>query len=152
MSGLRRRIGRLMGARQPALQVAALCMDPDTGQVLMITSRGTGRWIIPKGWPMPGRSLAEAALQEAWEEAGVRAAPGREIGTYRYDKMQSGGFAIPVLVHTFLTLVDSLSDEFPEQGRRTRCWVDPAEAATMVAEPDLAALLRTLGDNRAAVN
>ena len=150
MSALRRRIGRLMGARQPALQVAALCVDGDTGKVLMITSRGTGRWIIPKGWPMPGRSLAEAALQEAWEEAGVRANPGRQIGTYNYDKMQSGGFAIPVLVHVFLTRVESLAEDYPERGRRERRWVAPEEAAAMVAEEDLATLLRQLGPGPAA--
>ena len=58
MRQIRRNLGRLMGARQPALQVAALCLDAATGRVLLITSRGTGRWIIPKGWPMPGRPAA----------------------------------------------------------------------------------------------
>lgn len=145
MNRLRQQIGRLLGVRQPALQVAALCLDPPTGRVLMITSRGTRRWILPKGWPMPGRSLSEAALQEAWEEAGVRAASGSAIGTYRYDKVQSGGYAVPILVHVFLCHVDSLADDFPEQGRRDRRWMDPAEAAGLVAEPDLAALLRALG-------
>lgn len=144
MRQIRRNLGRLMGARQPALQVAALCLDAATGRVLLITSRGTGRWIIPKGWPMPGRSLAEAALEEAWEEAGVRARPGTEIGQYHYDKMQDRGFGIPVVVHVFLTVVDALADDFPEQGSRERHWVDPARAATMVAEPELAALLRGL--------
>lgn len=148
MNALRRHIGRLMGARQPAMQVAALCVDPTTRKVLMITSRGTGRWIIPKGWPMAGLSLAEAALQEAWEEAGVIASPGQEIGRYHYEKMQDHGFGIPVEVHVFLTEVESLGDDFPEAGRRERSWVTPAEAATMVAEPELAAILRNLGDRR----
>jgi len=44
----------------------------DKVQVLLITSRGTGRWIVPKGWPMEGKTPAESALQEAWEEAGVQ--------------------------------------------------------------------------------
>ena len=144
MSALRRRIGRLMGARQPALQVAALCVDGDTGKVLMITSRGTGRWIIPKGWPMPGRSLAEAALQEAWEEAGVRAKTGEEMGSYHYDKDQDRGFAVPVEVRVFLVAVEALADDFPERGERRRRWFAPSEAAGLVAEPELAALLRML--------
>ena len=150
MRQIRRNLGRLMGARRPSLQVAALCLDAATGRVLLITSRGTGRWIIPKGWPMPGRSLAEAALAEAWEEAGVRARPGTEIGQYHYDKMQDGGFGIPVVVHVFLTVVDALADDFPEQGSRERRWVDPSRAATMVAEPELAAILRGLGRLAAA--
>ena len=150
MTTLRRRLGRLMGARHPALQVAALCIDPATGKVLMITSRGTGRWIIPKGWPMPGRSLSEAALQEAWEEAGVRARPGRHLGQFHYDKMQARGFAIPVVVQVFLTRVEALHDDFPERGRRQRQWMDPAEAASLVAEPELAELLRALDPAAAA--
>ncbi|MFC0811834.1 NUDIX hydrolase [Paracoccus panacisoli] len=147
MSALRRRLGRLFGARHPRMQVAALCLDPATGRVLMITSRGTGRWIIPKGWPMSGRSMAEAALQEAWEEAGVRPqpdAPMLELGRYHYDKMQDSGFGIPVEVRVFLIRVAALADSFPEAGGRERRWVAPAEAATMVAEPELAALLRGL--------
>lgn len=147
MSALRRRLGRLFGARRPRMQVAALCLDPATGRVLMITSRGTGRWIIPKGWPMSGRSMAEAALQEAWEEAGVRPqpdAPMLELGRYHYDKMQDSGFGIPVEVRVFLIRVAALADSFPEAGGRERRWVAPAEAATMVAEPELAALLRGL--------
>ena len=94
MTRLRRGLARLLGARPPLLQVGAVCLDPATGRVLLITSRGTGRWIIPKGWPMPGRSLAEAALQEAWEEAGVRAKTGEEMGSYHYDKDQDRGFAV----------------------------------------------------------
>ena len=48
-------------------QFAALCyrVVKDKVQVLVISSRGTGRWIVPKGWPMDGKTPAEAALQEA---------------------------------------------------------------------------------------
>ena len=56
-----RRLRRLLAGGDRALQVGAICRDPETGRVLMITSRGTGRWIIPKGWTMRDRSLAEAA-------------------------------------------------------------------------------------------
>lgn len=144
MSGLRRRLARLLGARPPRLQTGAICRDPATGEVLMVTSRGTGRWIIPKGWPMPGRSLAEAALQEAWEEAGVRAAGARELGSYRYDKTQDEGFSIPVEVRVFLVPVDRLDDHWPEQAQRDRRWFAPATAAALVAEPELAGLLMSM--------
>lgn len=138
-------LGVALGSAPPRMQVGALCRDRATGRVLLITSRGTGRWIIPKGWPMSGRSMAEAALQEAWEEAGVRPqpdAPMLELGRYHYDKMQDSGFGIPVEVRVFLIRVAALADSFPEAGGRERRWVAPAEAATMVAEPELAALLR----------
>jgi 8-oxo-dGTP pyrophosphatase MutT (NUDIX family) len=54
-------------------QFAALCyrVVKKKVKVLVISSRGTGRWIVPKGWPMDGKTPADAALQEAWEEAGV---------------------------------------------------------------------------------
>ena len=139
---LRERISRLLGRRPPEMQVAALCLSETTGQVLLVTSRGTGRWIVPKGWPMPGRTLAGAAMQEAWEEAGVK---GRivqaEIGRYHYDKEQERGFAIPVEVRVFPLYVDVLNDSFPERGERKRRWFPPHEAARMVAEAGLKRIL-----------
>lgn len=151
MTRLRRGLARLLGARPPLLQVGAVCLDPATGRVLLITSRGTGRWIIPKGWPMPGRSLAEAALQEAWEEAGVQAEAGDDLGRYHYDKDQDRGFAVPVEVRAFLVPVRALAEDWPERGQRTRRWFTPREAAALVAEPELAVLLRKLAPPSAAV-
>ena len=77
---------RPMLLRPKRVQVAALCFrETDTGKdVLLITSRGTGRWIVPKGWPIDGMGGSEAALREAWEEAGVREA-------YRVIESQSAG-------------------------------------------------------------
>lgn len=140
-----RSVGKLMGHRPPALQVAALCRDPMNGKVLLITSRGTGRWIIPKGWPMPGRSLASAARQEAWEEAGVRGKiEDAALGSYHYEKWQDAGFAIPVTVQVFLLRVDRLDNKFPETDERRRKWFTPAEAAGRVDEPELKAILAAL--------
>lgn len=141
----RDRLARLLGRHPPDMQVAALCLDEQTGQVLLVTSRGTGRWIVPKGWPMAGRSLAEAAGQEAWEEAGVRGriAPA-EIGRYRYDKDQDRGFAIPIEVRVFPLYVDRLEPQFPEAQERLRRWFAPEEAARLVAETGLKQILRRL--------
>ncbi|WP_199262373.1 NUDIX hydrolase [Paracoccus binzhouensis] len=141
----RDRLARLLGRRPPDMQVAALCLDPASGQVLLVTSRGTGRWILPKGWPMPGRSLADAARQEAWEEAGVRGRVDEaEIGRYHYDKDQDRGFAIPVEVRVFPLHVEALEAQFPEAQERRRRWFAPEEAARMVAETGLKQLLRSL--------
>ena len=141
----RNKLGRIIGTRPAEMQVAALCLDDATGNVLLITSRGTGRWIVPKGWPMPGRTLAEAAMQEAWEEAGVK---GRivqaEIGRYHYDKEQERGFAVPIEVRVFPLYVDDLDDRFPERGERKRRWFPPHEAAQLVAEAGLKRILQGL--------
>ncbi|AGT07550.1 NUDIX hydrolase [Paracoccus aminophilus JCM 7686] len=145
MDQLREKLGRMLGRRPSSLQVAALCVDPATGKVLLITSRGTGRWIIPKGWPMEGRTLGEAAAQEAWEEAGVRGTLSPdEIGSYRYDKLQDRGFAIPVEVKVFRIDVDALRRKFPEADQRNRDWFTPEHAAALVDESGLKKLLLSL--------
>lgn len=145
MNMIRKSLGMILGRRPPALQVGAICRKPETGEVLLITSRDTGRWVIPKGWPMEGRSLAHAALQEAWEEAGVR---GRvemaELGRFRYDKRQDSGFALPVEVALYPVEVLELSSDFPEHDERDRQWFTLARAAALVQETGLQAILREL--------
>ena len=98
-----------MWQRPKRLQVAALCYreTPKGKQVLLITSRDTGRWIVPKGWPVDGLDGAEAALQEAWEEAGVSKADieSAPMGYYDYNKRLDHGLTTPVTVsYTHLTL------------------------------------------------
>jgi 8-oxo-dGTP pyrophosphatase MutT (NUDIX family) len=110
--------------------------------VLLITSRETRRWVIPKGWPMIGRSPAETAAQEAYEEAGlVGEAATRAIGAYTYDKRLRDGTVRPVTVQVFAleVMVERLT--FPEHGQREKAWMSPQEAAERVDEPDLKALL-----------
>lgn len=141
---LREKLGQWLGRKPPQMQVAALCRDA-VGHVLLVTSRDTGRWIIPKGWPMPGRSLADAAGQEAWEEAGARGAVTQaQIGSYHYDKRQDRGFAIPVEVRVYGMAVSELAERYPEAHQRRRGWFTPERAAQLVAETGLQALLRGL--------
>ncbi|PRY84056.1 NUDIX hydrolase [Donghicola tyrosinivorans] len=135
--------------RPEALQTAALCYRyTKTGakQVLLITSRGTGRWVIPKGWTMRGMDAAGAALVEAWEEAGVRpaATPIAPIGHFLYRKIKSSGLPVRVKVLVYPVEVATLKDEFPEANQRTRRWVSPDEAASMVAEPGLQSIFRQM--------
>ena len=147
MKTWRRTFDMLLGRRPDPIQVGAVCRDPATGQVLLITSRGTGRWVIPKGWPMKGRTLSGAAAQEAWEEAGVR---GRirtgELGRFRYAKAQDEGFAVPIDMRVFLLDVDSMTEDFPERRQRKRRWFAPQDAARMVVEPGLQQILAGLPD------
>lgn len=142
---LRDLLGRILGRRPPALQVGALCVQQDSGRVLLVTSRGTGRWIIPKGWPMDGRSVGGAALQEAWEEAGVRGQVDETpFGRYAYDKKLTRGLSAPVEVQVHLIRVADLAKNFPERKQRQRRWFTPPEAAALVSEPGLAKLIRRL--------
>lgn len=131
--------------RPRRLQVAALCTRGQGAltEVLLVTSRGTGRWVLPKGWPMRGRSAAQAALQEAWEEAGVRRGrvSDRPVGRYTAEKGLASGLPVPVELLVFAVEVEDLRDDFPEAGQRRRVWVPPAEAAGMVLEPGLRDLL-----------
>jgi 8-oxo-dGTP pyrophosphatase MutT (NUDIX family) len=134
--------------RPRRLQVAALCYRPtEQGKdVLMITSRGTGRWILPKGWPISGKDGAESALQEAWEEAGVKSAriEGEPIGHYNYLKLQDNGSAEPVQTLVYIARVTNLAEDYPERHERQRKWMKAEAAANLVHEPQLQALLRGL--------
>ncbi|SFC79907.1 NUDIX hydrolase [Tropicimonas isoalkanivorans] len=139
---------RPMLQRPSGLQVAALCRREGASgpEVLLVSSRGTGRWIIPKGWPIRGLGSAEAALQEAWEEAGVRRgdADTEPCGTYTYHKRLAGGLAIPVETLVFPVRVKEMSDSYPEVRQRKRVWVSPKSAAEMVGEPELKQILLKL--------
>ncbi len=126
-------------------QYAALCfrIRKDKPQFLLITSRGTGRWIIPKGWPMKGKSPAKAALREAWEEAGVRGRVGKHaIGAFFYEKTKGPRRSLPCAALIFPVEVKSLDLSFPEAKQRRRKWFSRKKAAARVAEPELAALIR----------
>jgi 8-oxo-dGTP pyrophosphatase MutT (NUDIX family) len=125
-------------------QFAALCFRLKAGQpeVLLITSRETGRWVIPKGWPMPGMSPMRAAEQEAWEEAGVKGRIGRNcLGIYSYAKVIDGNNNLPCVVALFPLKVQRLETTFPERRERKRKWFPLKKAAARVDEPELAQLL-----------
>jgi 8-oxo-dGTP pyrophosphatase MutT (NUDIX family) len=108
--------------------------------VLLVTSRSGKRWVIPKGVVEPHLSPAESAAKEAWEEAGVRGSLRPEsVGTYKYQKW--GGTCT---VEVFVLGVERLEDTWPEQASRQRRWVDVEEAAELVREDGLAAILRAL--------
>jgi 8-oxo-dGTP pyrophosphatase MutT (NUDIX family) len=127
-----------------ATQVAALCWRMRAGQmqVLLVTSRGTGRWIVPKGWQIDGQGGAASALIEAWEEAGVRGSvESQPLGIYSYVKLMDDGTGRPVLATLYAVHVRALMKAWPEMGERRRKWMSPRKAAARVAEPELAALL-----------
>lgn len=132
-------------SQQVMTQIAALCFRVTKRhgcQVLLVTSRDTGRWVIPKGWQMKKRTDPEAAQQEAFEEAGVE---GRLIanplGLFSYNKVLDDQRLQPCVVSVYPVEVARLRRNYPERGQRKRRWFSPAKAARRVAEPELQAIL-----------
>ena len=125
-------------------QFGALCFRMVRGkpEVLLVTSRGTGRWIVPKGWPMDGKTPAQSAEIEAWEEAGVRGRIyERCLGLYSYRKSIDEGDDVPCVTMVYALKVREMTDDYPEAHERKRKWMRPKKAAAMVDEPDLAHLI-----------
>ena len=112
-------------------------------RVLLVTSRETRRWVIPRGNPMRGRKPHRAAAIEAFEEAGVVGRiRSKAVGSFIYDKIKPKG-AQPCSVKVFPLKVRKIRDDWPEARERERRWFSPEDAADLVREPELAALLRS---------
>lgn len=138
------------GGEGPRTQFGALCWRMHRGrvEVLLITSRDTGRWVIPKGWPIAGKTPEGSAAQEAWEEAGVTGeATAAALGLYSYDKTRKSREALPCVVQVFALRVDALAKRFPERKERRRRWFPAEKAARLVAEPELRALMQQLSED-----
>ena len=128
-------------------QYGALCWRMHRGkvEVLLITSRDTGRWVIPKGWPIDGLAPAQTAAREAWEEAGVEGdIADQGLGAFDYEKSLGLKGSIPCSVQVFGLRVAELKGKFPERKERRRKWFDFDKAARKVIEPELRALLLAL--------
>lgn len=129
------------------LQYGALCWRRRKGKlrVLLVTSRSTRRWIIPKGWPIRTLGPRGTALREAFEEAGVaEGSVGPALGFYSYRKVISRSKSITCLVQVFAVEVTDTSKSYPEVSQRTRRWHKPKKAARLVSEPELRGLIRQL--------
>lgn len=137
-------VGHLNGARI-IKQVAALPYRDGPGgapEVLLITSRGTGRWVIPKGNLIRGLDPHQAAAHEAFEEAGISGiACAIALGRYGYDKIRRDGSAKPATVEVFPLAVLSRFDDWPEAHERDTRWFSLADAAAAVEEPELKAII-----------
>ncbi|WP_136439782.1 NUDIX hydrolase [Pacificoceanicola onchidii] len=133
---------------ETAEQIAALPMRWDKDgelKILMVTSRETKRWVMPKGWEMDGKKPWRAAEIEALEEAGARGYIGKEtIGTYSYLKKLGDGTALPCEVRVYPMIVEKLEKRWKERKERKRHWFTPRSAARKVHEPELSALLMSL--------
>lgn len=132
-------------------QVGAICWRKAKGvvDVLLITSRETGRWVIPKGWPVKGLNASGSAEREAWEEAGVAGKISKTcLGVFSYQKVLDQDRFLPCVVAIYGLQVEKLSRRYPEQSQRQRKWFAASDAALLVAEPELRALLTAIGDGK----
>jgi 8-oxo-dGTP pyrophosphatase MutT (NUDIX family) len=131
--------------REPRVQSAALPwrLAPGGLEILLVTSRDTRRWVLPKGWPIKGLKSAQTAAREAFEEAGVEGDVARKkVGVFHYDKRLISGRVQHVRVAVYALKVAIEREVWPEAVQREKLWTSPAEAAALVQEPELAALLR----------
>jgi len=110
----------------------------ETGvEILLITSRGGKRWIIPKGIIDPGTTALESACKEAYEEAGIKGRPSSAVlGNYQYEKW--GGVCT---VEVFTLQVSEVLQKWPESSTRHRQWMRPKKAVEAIEEPKLKKLI-----------
>lgn len=144
---------RLAAARKRSVrtQFGALCYRTSRGKVeiLLVTSRGTGRWILPKGWPMDGTTPAASAQIEAYEEAGALGKVKNTcLGIYSYSKGFKEKDSLPCVVAIFPMKVKKLLKDYPECFERKRKWFSQSKAADKVTERELAQIIRNFDPKR----
>lgn len=136
-------------AKVGAEQVAALPWRRRRGtlEILLVTSRETRRWLVPRGWRMLNLIDSNAAKREAYEEAGVDGRVQRKpIGRYTYVKRSANGIRRTCHVTVYALLVLQEHRRWPEREERVRQWFVAAEAARMVREATLRAVIRSFAE------
>jgi 8-oxo-dGTP pyrophosphatase MutT (NUDIX family) len=156
--------GKVASSRKPSRRKARLTVRVQYGalpyrfsqdaalEILLVTTRGTRRWIVPKGWLIRGLRPAKSAAREAFEEAGVTGRIGaKPIGLFAYDKLSDEtGDGTTCEVKVYPLLVKRQSHVWPESHQRTTQWVEPSRAIAMVKEPGLKKLVAAFAKRAAA--
>jgi len=121
-------------------------------EILLVTTRRSRRWIIPKGWPIKGLRPPKSAAREAFEEAGVRGKVGaKSVGVFNYDKLLAeDGIPVNCEVRVFPLLVKRQSESWPEFEQRVVQWVEPAKAVALIKEPGLKKIVAAFAKRIAA--
>ncbi len=137
-----------ISADLPRVQYAALPFrdGPNGLEVMLVSSRETRRWVLPKGWPMKKRKPRGAAAREALEEAGLHGKVAKEpLGDYHYMKRLKNGASTLVRVSVFPLRVQKQRGEWLEKDQRVTRWFPVTEASELVHEPELQALILSFG-------
>lgn len=118
-------------------------------EFLLVTSRTSKHWLLPKGWPIPGKSGVESALQEAFEEAGIHA-KGQEtpIGRYAFIKVLHDLTELPCTMAVYAVGNIREVDEWPEKGQRERGWFSQADAVAIAFDFNLSLFLASVEYDR----
>jgi 8-oxo-dGTP pyrophosphatase MutT (NUDIX family) len=118
-------------------------------EVMLVTTRGRKRWIVPKGWPVPGLQPYESAAREAFEEAGlVGYVDPKAVGSFRYHKRLGPGRQVRCTVEVFPLHVDHQRPNWLEKGERETRWLSAKKAASLVSEPELKKILLSFHPSR----
>ena len=128
----------------PKLQYAALPWRKTARglEFLLITTRTTRRWIVPKGWPLKNLTPAECVAYEALEEAGVIGTVARRaLGTFIYDKRQKSGKLVPCRVRVFPMEVVTQRRKWVERDVRKLRWCTCAEEIVLLSDAGLQRLV-----------
>jgi 8-oxo-dGTP pyrophosphatase MutT (NUDIX family) len=121
-------------------------------QILLITTRNTKRWIVPKGWPLEGHSPQESAAQEALEEAGVLGeVAAKPLGWFTYDKLRKSGEVVPCKVQVYPMEVLRQRRNWAEKAARQTRWCSAEEALGHVAELGLRQLISKFAREAAVI-
>ena len=142
--------GDMLFGKEQRRQFAAICYrrskTADGYEVLVVTGRNSGRWVLPRGWPMEGKAPHQVAEREAFEEAGIKGKAGKQpVGHYTYAKQIGDGRVAPCMVEVYAVKVDKIVKRYKEHGQRQRRWASFAEAQNLVEEPELQGLIMKFG-------
>ncbi|MFV0280404.1 MAG: NUDIX hydrolase [Rhodoblastus sp.] len=137
-----RNAGKADAGASPQQFAALPFRDIEGLQVMLVTSRETRRWVLPKGWPIKGLRPPSVAKREAMEEAGLTGKVAKEpFGTYHYVKRMGKGVSKALEVGVFPMAVEKQRRDWPERLQRTTSWFAPEDAADLVDEPELRDLI-----------
>jgi 8-oxo-dGTP pyrophosphatase MutT (NUDIX family) len=128
-------------------QAGAIPFKYDAGdlRVLLITSRGAGKWVIPKGWIEDGASAAQAAAREAFEEAGITGLiDSTPLGSFMYSKRLGSGVKKQATVEVYALRVEKQRKNWPERSERRFKWLDVPSALRLLEYPGMTTLFQTL--------
>ena len=138
-------------SRVSHIQYAALPWRETEGaiEILLVTTRKTGRWIVPKGWPLIDRTPSESAAYEALEEAGVLGDMAAEpLGSFRYSKRRKSGAIVSCKVYVFAMEVVRQRRSWAEQSARETCWCSLEDARARVTDPGLRRIIAKFARHR----